>query len=50
MGADTLIGDDGDKMIGGTGTDNFTAIRDFTRVQAAVQIVDFKVSEDILSV
>ncbi|MDB4198279.1 hypothetical protein N9777_08480 [Ascidiaceihabitans sp.] len=49
-GADTLMGDDGDTMIGGRGTDNFTAIRDFTRVQAAVQIVDFDVSEDVLSV
>ena len=49
-GADTLIGDDGDTMIGGTGTDNFTAIRDFTRVQAAVQVVDFDVSEDVLTV
>ena len=49
-GADILIGDDGDTMIGGTGTDNFTAIRDFTRVQAAVQVVDFDVSEDVLTV
>ena len=49
-GADTLIGDDGDTLIGGRGTDNFTAIRDFTRVQAAVQVVDFDVSEDILTV
>jgi len=49
-GADTLIGDDDDTMIGGTGTDNFTAIRDFTRVQAAVQVVDFDVSEDVLTV
>ena len=35
-GADILIGDDGDTLIGERGTDNFTAIRDFTRVQAAV--------------
>ena len=31
-GADTLIGDDGLTLSGGRGTDNFTAIRDFTRV------------------
>jgi Ca2+-binding RTX toxin-like protein len=49
-GADTLIRDDGDTLIGGRGTDNFTAIRDFTRVQAAVQVVDFDVSEDVLTV
>ena len=49
-GTDTFIGDDGDTMVGGTGTDNFTAICDLTRVQAAVQIVDFDVSEDVLTV
>ena len=47
-GADTLIADDGVTMIGGTGTDNFTAIRNSTLVQAAVQVVDFDVSEDVL--
>jgi hypothetical protein len=31
-GADTSIGDDGLTLSGGRGTDNFTAIRDFTRV------------------
>jgi hypothetical protein len=49
-GADTLIGDDGDTLIGVRGTDNFTAIHDFSRVQAAVQVVDFDVSEDALTV
>jgi hypothetical protein len=43
-----LIADDGVTMIGGTGTDNFTAIRNSTLVQAAVQVVDFDVSEDVL--
>ena len=28
---DTLIGDEGDTLIGGRGTDNFTVIRGFTR-------------------
>jgi len=44
-----LIGDVGDTVIGGRGTDNFTVIRDFTRVQVAVQVFSFDVSEDILT-
>jgi hypothetical protein len=49
-GDDTLVGDDGDTLIGGRGANNFIAIRDFTRVQAAVQVVNFDVSEDVLTV
>ena len=49
-GDDTLIGVDGDTLIGGRGTYNFTVIRDFTRVQVAVQVVNFDVSEDALTV
>ena len=41
---DTLIGDEGDTLIGGRGTDNFTVIRDFTRVQVAVQVFNFDVN------
>ena len=49
-GDDTLIGVDGDTLIGGRGNYNFTVIRDFTRVQVAVQVVNFDVSEDVLTV
>jgi hypothetical protein len=42
--------DTADTLIGGRGTDNFTAIRDFTRVQVAVQVVNFDVRADILTV
>ena len=45
-GNDTLIGDDGEVMTSGDGSDEFAVARDFAREQVAAQIVDFNVVED----
>jgi len=49
-GNDFLIGVDGDILLGGTGNDEFGVDADFSRDQAVVEIKDFAVTDDVLSV
>ncbi|MDB4198280.1 hypothetical protein N9777_08485 [Ascidiaceihabitans sp.] len=49
-GNDFLRGNDGDILIGGTGDDDFGVIANLSRDQAVVEIKDFAVTDNVLSV
>ena len=49
-GNDFLRGNDGDILIGGKGVDDFGVIAYLSRDQAVVEIKDFAVTDDVLSV
>jgi len=49
-GDDALVGDDGDVMSGGTGSDDFYAAIDESRAQDSVVITDFDVARDTFAV